>query len=119
MLTANELASMRETINESLPDTCTIQSKTITSDGMGGQTEAYTTSATNVPCRVESDNIRVAEQIAQGAVKVVQTFTFTLAFDRAIARTDRIIWNARTFEVVTTLDNSWQLHRRVTCAEVA
>jgi SPP1 family predicted phage head-tail adaptor len=119
VFTTDDLASMRETINESLPDTCTIQSKTITSDGMGGQTEAYATTATNVPCRVKADNIRVAEQIAQGAVKVVQTFTFTLAFDRAIARTDRIVWNARTFEVVTSLDNSWQLHKRVTCAEVA
>lgn len=118
MLSATELAEMRATTLASLPDTCSIQTKTIEDDGQGGQTEEYNTSASGVPCRVKADNIRTAEIIAQDGVRLQQTYTVTFAHDRTVNKTDRIVWNGKTLEVITTLENSWQLHMRVSCVEV-
>jgi head-tail adaptor len=118
MFTATELADMRATATASLPDTCDIQAKSLTSDGQGGYSESYTTSASSVACRVKSDNIKVAELIAQGGVKLQQTYTFTFAYNRTLNKTDRLVWNSRTFEVIALFDNSWQLHKRVSCIEI-
>lgn len=118
MFTAAELAEMRATTLASLPDTCTIQTKSIADDGQGGQTESYATSASGVACRVKADNIRVAEIIAQDGVRLQQTYTATFAHDRVLNKTDRIIWNAKTLEVITEKSNSWQLHKQVSCVEV-
>ncbi len=118
MLTASELASMRATTLASLPDVCSIATRTLTDDGQGGQNESYTTSATDVPCRVKADNIKTAEIIAQQGVRLQQTYTVTFAYDRTFSKTDRITWNGKTLEVITTLENSWQLHKRVSCVEI-
>lgn len=118
MLSAADLAEMRATTLAGLPDTCSIEVKTIFDDGQGGQVEDYETSATNVPCRVKADNIRVAEIIAQEGVRLQQTYTVTFAYNRTVSNTDRIVWNGKTLEVITTLPNSWQLHMRVSCVEV-
>lgn len=118
MFTAAELTEMRATATAALPDTCDIQTKSLTSDGQGGYSESHTTSASNVACRVKADNIKVAEIIAQDGVKLQQTYTVTFAHDRTVNKTDRIVWNSKTLEVITSLDNSWQIHKRVSCVEI-
>jgi hypothetical protein len=118
MLSVTDLAEMRATTLASLPDTCTIQTKSVASDGQGGFTESYATSASNVPIRVKADNIKTAEIIAQAGVRLQQTYTATFAYDRTLNRTDRIVWGSKTLEVITSLDNSWQLHKRYSCVEV-
>jgi SPP1 family predicted phage head-tail adaptor len=118
MFSATDLENMRATTLASLPDTCTIQTKTVVSDGQGGQTESYNTSASNVPIRVKADNIKTAEIIAQDGVRLQQTYTATFAYDRVLNKTDRIVWNGKTLEVITSLDNSWQLHKHYSCVEV-
>ena len=53
MLRVTELASMREQAAQALPDTCTIVSVTLTSDGRLGNTESEVTVASDVPCRLD------------------------------------------------------------------
>lgn len=115
MLTADELADMRETVNESLPDTCTIQSKTTSSDGMGGFTETWANTYTGVPCRVKADNLNPKELVENDTIKGKQTYTITLAHNQTVNSTQRIVWNTQTFEIVAPRENSWQLHKRLVC----
>jgi len=72
MLTSIEIDAMRTMLNASLPDTAQVQRKTLTSDGAGGFTEAWTTVAT-VACRVapsgQSPQERaIAERLASTSI---------------------------------------------------
>jgi hypothetical protein len=120
MLTATELTDMRATADAALPDTCTIQTKAIVSDGQGGSTESYSTSASDVACRVKAAVLTrgLAEIMAQSGVKLHQVYEVTFTNSRTLNKTDRIMWSGKTLEVVTTFDNSWQVHKKVACTEV-
>ena len=82
-----------------LDNTCTIRSKTLTSDGQGGFTETYTTLYTNIPCRFESKP-RKLEILAMGGAKMVYPdFTIYIEARSNIRERDYVIFKGRTFEI--------------------
>lgn len=119
MLTAAELAAMRATQAEAMPDTCIVSRPTLTADGSGGQTEGWATAAT-VACRVAPMGARGAERAIAERMGAVMAYVVTVSTTTDVRSQDRIVVGARTFEVVTVLDGeAWETARRVACTEVA
>lgn len=63
MLTADDLAGMRETLEDSLSSTCQVVRYTLTDNGHGGQSSARAVVAADVPCRIAplTETVRLAE----------------------------------------------------------
>lgn len=115
LLSTAEIASMRTTLNRTLPDSATIERDTDVSDGSGGQT---VTTATTGPfaCRVAVPSGQ--EQVIAGKLDAVGIWTITLPAGTDVAARDRIIVGSRTFAVTLPLrPRSWQLSCRVLCTE--
>lgn len=116
MYSATELDAMRSTLEASLPDTAQVRRKTLTSDGMGGQTESWATVAT-VACRVAPSG-RPEERAVAERLASVSVWTVTLPALTDVRAVDRLVVGARTFEVVGVLARSDEVGRRVVCVEV-
>jgi head-tail adaptor len=117
MLSAADLAAMRATLTESLPDTAQVQRATRASDGMGGFTETWTTVAT-VPCRLAPSDITPVEQVVAERVTDRVLWTITLPAQTDVTAADRIVVGARVFEVVGVLSpRSHELCTRLVAVE--
>lgn len=123
MLTADDLAGMRATLNESLPDTCTLVLDTLTKDSAGGHTRTPVDGAT-VPCRITPRQAATASgQIKDSEIESVGrvltqapwliTFPSTVAFDERYRIRHQ---DGREFETVAILGpRTWGLDVRVLC----
>ncbi len=120
MLNEGELEAMRETVEGSLPDTCTIKRKAVTDDGQGGQTEAWSDLATGVACRLSPLSSQIDnEGEVEDRVATTKFRLVTLPASQDIKVEDRVIVGGQTLEVRGLRDpRSWQLSRRVECLEV-
>lgn len=120
-MTANQLAYAREQVAGLLPDTCTIQSRTLTSDGAGGNTETWATVAngSNVPCRVDPvPSQKVTEQISEREVTVTE-YMITTAYDSPLATGQRIATGGHTYEIkMLNADHSWNVSKRARVARI-
>jgi head-tail adaptor len=118
VVSSAELAAMRADLTASLPDTAVIQRRTLTPDGMGGQTEAWATVAT-VACRV-APTANMPEEFTNGG-RLVSTSWWRVTFPAGtdVRAADRVLALGRTFEVVAGGARSRELSRRVFAAEVA
>ncbi len=99
MIGTRELDYARQQAAQLLPDLCDLQSVARTSDGAGGYMETWTTYAVDVPCRLAVDRTQAREEVQAGQVTPTQRYWLTLAYDRAIAITDRVVKAGRVFEV--------------------
>lgn len=122
LLSAAELASMRATLNRTLPDTATIQRNTLQSDGSGGTEVASTATTGPFACRVAIPAVTGTrsgrEEVIAGRLDAVGIWTITLPAGTDVKAQDRIIVGSRTFEVTVPLrPRSWQLSCRVLCTE--
>lgn len=101
-LTAAELECIRETVNDTLTDTCDIQTQAETADGAGGVVITYTTALTNVPCRVTSaaTNSQQQERIIADVLRGRMGYYITLPALTPITLESRVVQGGRTFEVV-------------------
>ena len=117
MLTAAELASMRSVAgSDALPDSCSIVTRTLVSDGAGGHTE--TTSSATVACRLSPDG-GGQEDTLGGRVTPVNRWVITVPYDATVAQSAKVTFGARTFEVVSVdTDRTWDLCKRIRCVEV-
>lgn len=115
MLSDYERASMIAAQIEALPDTGTVERKTLTDDGAGGFTETVT--ATSLPCRIGmptgSYERAIAGQLGAVAVSVL---TFPAGSD--IGEADRVTVGTRSFEVKWVFRPTFETARRVLCVEV-
>jgi len=96
-LTATELSDIRDVIESLLPDTCTIQALTRTSDGMGGWTDSYANTYTGIACRVwrqEGGELVVGDQGAE-----VTRWVLTVAWDQPVTATMRVVHAGHTYQV--------------------
>ncbi len=92
MLTASDLAFMKATQNKALPNTCTIQRRTLTSDGMGGYIESWSDLATGVPCRIASIVYYRPNEWVIAEQQVGTTFwQLTMPAGQEIAAKDRVL----------------------------
>ena len=102
MLRQEELGPMRETLALSLPDLATLQSRTVASDGMGGVTETWTSTA-NMPCRVSPIRLRQASPVGE-QFRVHAGWEVVFRWDQAIASGDRVVLGSITYEVLSVED---------------
>jgi hypothetical protein len=122
MLDSDELTAMRVVANESLPDTCTIQTRTEVDDGAGGIVLSWANTYVEVPCRMApAIGLSAANEDNIGArITGENVWTLTLQFDQGISQTDRVVFANRTFEVTYIgADRTWQILKRVNLVELA
>lgn len=117
MLTADELAAMRATAEGVLPDTAQVQRRTLTPDGAGGHAESWNTVAI-VACRIAPSGQSLQEQVIAERLTATSIWTITLPAETDVQPADRLLVDARTFEVVGVLARSEEIARRVVCVEV-
>lgn len=117
MISATELTAMQADLTASMPSTVNISRVTLTSDGMGGQSEAWATVGT-VVARV-SPNGAGLDDIAGGEVINQTPWVVTVPVGTSVSERDRIIFSSQTFEVVRTdTPRSWDTCVRLECMEV-
>ena len=98
-LTAVELADMQSAIEDLLPDTCNILSKTRTSNGQGGYTHTYGTVTAGVACRF--DRIPADEKVTADAIQPYSRFMLTLPHDATITSASLVESGGLTYNVVS------------------
>ena len=113
MLSGNDLAYMRNSIEELLPDTCNILGLTQTSDGAGGYSETWGTVTANVPCRVDYRSGR--EQVASSQLTSYQSVTISLPYDVTVTPLNRVQVGLNVFSIqAVNAGQSWKAVTRVT-----
>lgn len=112
MITATELASLRDTADDTLTAICTIQRRTLTSDGMGGWTESWANTYTNVACRVDAERAG-PELSADGRIVSVEAYLLTVKYNQDIQPEDRIVYGTDNYEIEGVLDaHTWVTVKR-------
>jgi head-tail adaptor len=113
MLTAADLATMRDDIAQLLPDTCDILYAISTGDGQGNETVTWGTATANVACRV--DNYRRGdERVIAKALQPFQQATISLPYSTVITPANRIQVGAYVFTVQSVnISQSWKAVTRV------
>lgn len=109
MLSVEDLAGMRETVDSALPDTCTVLHDVSASDGAGGQTVSSTSEAAYA-CRIAprlatgTGQLKDAEVLGAGRVTIQAPWLITMPFDAVVSATDRIAdGNGRLFDAFAVL----------------
>ena len=121
-LTDEEIEECRDTLLESLPDTATIQHRTPTQSGGGGQTWTFP-DVLSVPCRLSP--IAGGEQTGTDTagpkrIKEETTHVLTVPHDTVIREVDRVVVAGETYEVTyVRRRTSWEISRRVELREKA
>lgn len=106
-LTAAELAQIRNDIAQLFPDTCHILSLTLTSDGMGGNTETWGTAGTAIPCRLDF-TARGRETVSSDKNTPFQTGVVSMAYNQSVTTANRLQFGAVAYNVTSTnTDQSW------------
>jgi hypothetical protein len=106
-LSAHDLQYMRQIAVDLLPDTCTIQARTETADASGGVVISWTTTYTDVECRLD--------QVRGGPI-VAANWMVSLPWDQPITLSDRIMTDVLTLEPVElNTGRSWKAASRVWC----
>lgn len=119
MLTADELASMRDTLNDSLPDTAILQTRAWVSDGGGGGTTSWTASGT-FDCRITPTGIgQGAEQELGNKIHPETEFIVTLPASVSVDNDQQIAIGGGTFTVTEVNEpRSWEISTRVQVKEI-
>lgn len=121
MLSASDLAAMKATMIESLPDSCTLVVDTYVSDGAGGHTTTPSAGVT-VACRVSP--LRLTRSSANAEVEEVgriieqSLWLITMPYGTTVSPAHRITHDqgGRTFEVVEVLSpRSYGVDTRASC----
>jgi head-tail adaptor len=111
VLTADELASMRDTMNDSLPGTAIVQTQNWVSDGGGGGTTLWLASGT-YDCRVTPTG--GFEQDQGDRVQPETEYIFTLSALTEIDEDAQIVYSGGTYDVIATPSpRSFEVSRRV------
>jgi hypothetical protein len=112
MLSTGELAFMRESIEQLMPDTCDILTVTETPNGQGGITETWATAYSGVKCRLDMKTGSIPA--VGGAVQQFTSYVLSLPYDTVIADVDRVEIDSVTYAVTSINDGqSWKAVKRV------
>jgi hypothetical protein len=108
MLSNSELAYMRDSIGELLPDTCNILSGTITPDGFGGVSLTWGTATASVACRLDIVKSTEGEAVQAAGVRAYQEVRLSLPYDTTLTTTQRVQHGGFTYNVQSVNnDQSW------------
>lgn len=120
LVTADDIACLREAFTDALPDLGSISRPTDADDAFGGQTRTWATVATNVPCRLAPETRRPVEEVTGGRLAASGDVVITFAAGTDISERDRVAIGAWTFEVVgVRLRGALELTRRAVCVRVS
>jgi head-tail adaptor len=112
------LASLRETAESFLPDTCTIQRYTETRSG-DGTVQSWSALATGIPCRVSPIGRMAVESFgAAQAEQAIGRWSITMPTGQDVTARDRILVGSRAFEVTDVVARSYEVARAVICREI-
>ncbi len=117
MLSDADIAAMRATVNDALPDTAVIGRYTEVDDGAGGVTITYAPQPA-VAGRLSplSSRLRNAERIVAADVVSEAPWILTLPEGTVIGERDRVTVLGQVLEVSAVLDPmSWSFCTRVLC----
>jgi len=117
MIDATSLERMRATVTESLPDSCTVQQVSFSSDGAGGGSESWS-DVTTVACRLSPTDRSPQERAIADKLQSLTSYTVTLPALTDVKASDRLVIGSRTFRVEGVLARSDEIARRVECTEV-
>ena len=114
MLPADALAGMRETLNDSLPGTAIVQTRTWVSDGGGGGTTSWVAAGT-YDCRIAptggADNV---DKEIGDRLHPETEFVITLPASFEADTEDRVVTAGGTFEVIgVTEPRTWEISSRL------
>ena len=111
MLSAAELAAMRETAAEAMPSTAVVSRASLASDSMGGFTETWATVDT-VICRISPPgNVR----LDQWSEKIQDRTPYILDAEEGsdIEPGDEVAIGSDTYLVVGLMVGSWEITRQM------
>ena len=120
LLSDADLERMRTFQEGAMPDTCTLRTVTLTSDGSGGWTEG-TSDQLVVPCRLREQGMRSTgvEQINGERVVPTRAYILTVPSTYTITPQMRVISGGVTFEVTSVNQGtSWNTATRAVCERV-
>lgn len=116
MLTAADLVSMRETLEDSLPDLAVIKTPSRVSDGGGGDTTTFTVSGT-VPCRIMP--VSGNERVEGARLNADTEYLVTAPYDAAVDTDSVLEIDSRVFSVTAVGEpRSWAVSLRVEVKEI-
>jgi len=99
LLDAIELECVRNDLEATLSDTCTIAYVTRTADGMGGWTEAYTNRGASIACRLMPLNFGRRPGISAEQLKEGKVWVLSLHHDQAVAIDDKVTHTSDVYRV--------------------
>ncbi|MEN6547031.1 MAG: head-tail adaptor protein [Armatimonadia bacterium] len=118
MLAAIEIAAMRETQEQALPDTCTRNRYPLTSNGAGGYTKGAA-EAIVLPCRVSSRGLP-DEYLRQSAAISRHLMMITVPHGSDVRHTDELVCNGLTYRVIGFASaGDWETALRCVCEVIA
>lgn len=112
MLSNEDIAGMRETQEEALPDVATISRPTRVTDSAGGYTVTPVTVETTT-CRLSKT--RPAEVLAGNKEVTFTDWMITLPYDTDVQAGDTITINALNYQVISKAAGSWNTALRAYC----
>jgi SPP1 family predicted phage head-tail adaptor len=109
---------MRAEQTKALPSTCTIVRRSVAADGLGGQTETWTTLASGVACRLAPMSYR--ERVAAQQFGGDETWHLTLPYGQDVTAADRVIYGGVTYEVkAVESGGAWESAKRLLVGRMA
>ncbi len=121
MLTDADLAGMRSAVEDSLPGTAVIQTRTFMTDSGGGGTTTWVNSGT-VACRLSPRRPSSFGTEREVALRITEIATFLLTVPQStvIDTNARVATAGSTYEVLAMQEpRDWDLCRRIEIAEIA
>lgn len=107
MLTSRQMAALQRIHEQTaMPDTAIILTRTLATDGRGGQTASYTESQT-VACRIAfySNRPALPDADVTGQVKAAEKYLVSLPVGTEINATDRLKIKGVTYEILSPNDD--------------
>jgi head-tail adaptor len=99
-LTTAEITALRDHADNTFDQTCTINEPQLTSDAMGGHTIVWSSTHTNVACRLARAGKQERISIDGETITYHDLWRLHVAFDQAIEPGDRVEVGTDVFEVV-------------------
>lgn len=124
LLGALEISSLRAAAQSAMPGSCVIWRRTLTSDGVGGQSGSVAAVGT-VACRLVQHDTNPSEQVRAGRVSVLQEwYVYVPAFTDIRPTSDYLVVSGAglggTFDVIGLHARGtagYEPSRRVVCTE--
>lgn len=118
MITAADLAAMRDTCEDTFDSTAVIKGGTVTGDSGGGGTTAWVARGT-VDCHLSPLPLGGSENEYADRIVAQERWTITFPAETDVTTDDRIVIGSTSYEVLTVrAPRTWELTRRVEVTDV-